>query len=490
MKRFFFLSLITIIALPFACRANYLFNEYFTDNTLRMDYYHTGDAVSDSISVDKFYKYNKWAGSKLLLIDKFNNGAYYAKVYAKDSEELLYSKGFDNYFREYQTTREARDGKVKSYHETFLMPYPKGEVIIAIEKRQDNNSLEEIFRYEFDPKQAAVEKFKKDPAVKIFNNARINSHNKVEIAVIGEGYSEKDTDKFEKDFGRLRNIFFTQEPYRSHKNNFHFYGVLKASEDSGVDEPRAGIFRNTAVNATFNSLGSERYLLTEDNKALRDIAGHVPYDAVMIMVNSSRYGGGGIYNFYCTFTSDNQWFGYLVLHEFGHSFAGLADEYYTSSTAYGDFYSIGREPVEPNITAETDESNIKWFDLLSNGLDVPTPWEKAEFDILSFRWQRERRQLNNRIAKLKKEKANATLIEAAEKEYADKDREQANKTDAYLEKCKDYGKIGVFEGAGYASEGLYRPMLDCIMFSKGKKPYCKVCENHILKVIRYHIGAM
>jgi len=144
--------------------------------------------------------------------------------------------------------------------------------------------------------------------------------------------------------------------------------VYKPSEDSGVDEPGANIYRNTVMNCTFNSLGSDRYLLTEDNKAVRDLAAFVPYDALYIMVNHSRYGGGGIYNLYCTFTTGNQYKDFLFIHEFGHSFAGLADEYYTSSTAYNDFYPRGVEPVELNITALTDPQNVKWKNHLTPGI--------------------------------------------------------------------------------------------------------------------------
>jgi len=264
------------------------------------------------------------------------------------------------------------------------------------------------------------------------------------------------------------------------------YITARRTADSGIDEPRAGYYKHTSLNATFNSLGSERYLLTEDNRAVRDIAAVVPYDAICIMVNHNRYGGGGIYNLFCTFTTDNQWSDYLLVHEFGHSFAGLADEYYTSETVYSDFYPQGVEPLEANITALLDKSSIKWKPFLTPGIEIPTPWEKESFDKMDLKWQKQRRELNNKTARLKRMNAQNEQIKEAEHEYAEKDRQHANNVSDYMKKSKYVGKVGAFEGAGYASRGLYRPMLDCIMFSKGNKPFCKVCAAAISDVIRIY----
>ena len=198
--------------------------------------------------------------------------------------------------------------------------------------------------------------------------------------------------------------------------------MLKPSEESGTDEPGADIYRNTSLNTTFYSLGSERYLLTEDNKTVRDVASTVPYDALVIVVNHSRYGGGGIYNLFCTLTSDNQWFEYLFLHEFGHSFAGLADEYYTSDVAYNEFYKIDVEPVEPNLTALANSENFKWKRFVGEGIEIPTMWEKSQFDSMDLNWQERRASLNENIAKLKRNIASLDVIAKAQEEYNRKDR--------------------------------------------------------------------
>jgi hypothetical protein len=468
--------------------ANPEFEKYFSDSTMRIDYFHIGSAKQELITIDLIYKYGVWAGNKKNLIDNFNNGKYYTKIYDSESGDLIFSKGFDTYFGEYKLSSKGEAGIDKSYHESALIPYPKNKIAFVIEKRNNENILVEFFRLEIDPESVEIIKDEiLDKNVTVFESLKNGDpHNKVDVVILAEGYTENEKDKFEKDLERFTQIFFELDPYKSLKNNFNIYGVFKASEESGTDEPESGIHKKTVLNTTFNSLGSERYLLTEDNKAVRDLAAHVPYDAIYIMVNHSRYGGGGIYNLYCTFTSDNQWYKYLFIHEFGHSFAGLADEYYTSETAYNDFYPKGIEPVEPNITALLNPPYVKWKDKLTKNVEIPTPWEKEGYDKLDLKWQQERRELNKNIARLKREHAPIEEIEKAIKIYDEKDRSHNEKLGEYFKKSDFNNVVGAFKGAGYSSEGLYRPMLDCIMFSKGTKPFCKICENAVIKVVEHY----
>lgn len=464
------------------------FEDYFENEIMRIDYHHVGDAKSEIFSVDKIYQYGSWAGSTKNLIDNFNNGKYYIKVYDAVSNKLIFSKGFDSYFGEYQTSASASKGIKKAYHETAIIPLPKEKIKFSIEKRDAANKLKEIFSADIDPKDLSIIRDRiLDKDVKIFKSVyNGDPQKKVDVAIIGEGYTENELGKFRADLEKFSQILFTQEPFQSNKEKFNIYGIYKPSEESGTDEPTANIFKNTVLNSTFNSLGSERYLLTEDNKTLRDLAAHVAYDALFIMVNHKKYGGGGIYNWCCTFTTDNQWHRYLFLHEFGHSFAGLADEYYTSDTAYEEFYKPTVEPVEPNITALLDTANLKWSKWMTKGIELPSYWEKKEFEEMDYKWQNERRMLNNRIAELKRNRAPKFEIEKAEAEYNMKDKLHAEEVDRFLKKTKNYKKVGAFEGAGYLARGLYRPMIDCIMFSKGDKPFCKVCEDAILKVIQFY----
>ena len=464
------------------------FNKYFEDATMRIDYFHIGDASSEIFTIDHIYKQGIWAGSRINLLDEFNNGAYYYKIYDEDSNTLIFSKGFDSYFKEYQTSQNAQEGIKRTYHESALIPFPKNKVRLSIQKRDDKNILNEIFTLVIDPQDISILKdIVSDKNVEITKSLyNGDPHSKVDVVIIAEGYTENEKEKYQNDLQKFTQILIKQEPYKSMKESFNVYGVFKASEESGTDEPRADIYKNTTLNSTFNSLGSERYLLTEDNKTLRDLAAHVPYDAIYIMVNHKRYGGGGIYNWSCTFTADNQFQEYLFIHEFGHSFAGLADEYYTSENAYTDFYKPTLEPVEPNVTALLDSNNIKWKEYLSKDIEIPTPWEKESFDEMDYAWQKLRREMNNKTAELKRNKASLELIEKAENDYAEFDKEHSLKVDKYLQSSKYYGKVGAFEGAGYLPKGLYRPMLDCIMFSKGDKPFCKVCEAAIIKVINHY----
>ena len=466
-----------------------MFEKYFKDQTLRIDYFHIGDAREELVTLDQLYNYGIWAGSRKNLIDAFNNGKYYIQVLDSSDKVLLFSSGFDSYFGEYQTTLEAANGIRRTYHESALIPMPKQKVIFKLLRRDKQNDLIPLYKTFIDPDDVMIIRDKiLDPDLLIIDsNAKNDPHGSLDIVILGEGYTKQEENKFSADFVFFSRLLLKHPPFDRYVNSINIYGVLKPSRESGIDEPRAGIFKNTTFNFTFNSLGSERYVMTEDNRTLRDVAAHVPYDAIYVMVNHERYGGGGIQNLYCSFTSDNQWREYLFLHEFGHSFAGLADEYYTSSSSYNDFYPPGVEPYSPNITALLDPAAVKWQDLLSDGIAIPTPWEKAEYDSIDLAWQAKRREMNDEIARLKRTGADPDKIRKAERAYAVSDSTHAQRIRAYLDKSAYVGKVGVFEGAGYVSEGLYRPMLDCIMFSKTQLYFCRVCEQRVERVISHYL---
>jgi len=488
MKRFLaMLSLCVLLHVSIA-HGGEAFNRIFVDRTLRIDYHHAGHAEDETVSLDRLYAYGLWAGSRVNLVDKLDYGAYRHVLYDAESRAVIYTRGFDSYFKEYQSTPAAKEGTWKTFHETAMVPLPKAKAVFALEKRGEEGRMVEVFRAAIDPADVSIVRDEgPDPTVLVIKSLdNGDPHTHADIAIVGEGYTADETAKFRNDLERFTGVFFAREPCKSHKARFNVYGVLKPSAQSGIDEPRHGSFRSTALGATFNSMDSERYVLTEENKALRDIARHVPYDALYIMVNHHRYGGGGIYNFYCTFTTDNQWSEYLMVHEFGHSFFGLADEYYTSAVAYEDFYATGYEPAEPNITAVRDREHLKWKHLVAPGTKIPTPWEKAEYDEMDLAWQKVRRQLNDRVAELRLEGAPEAEVKAAETEYNRGDREHAEKMYAYLSASAHAGEVGAFEGAGYASTGLYRPMVDCIMFTKAQRAFCKVCAEAMTRVIGWY----
>jgi hypothetical protein len=463
------------------------FDAWFVDKTMRVDYFHAGSAATETFALDQVYGQGLWAGSRAHLLDPFNLGRYTVKVYDEATGTLIFSRGFDSYFGEYKTSDAGVKGVPRTYHESALLPYPKKPVRFAIEARDRQNVAKQVFSQSIDPAAMTVIRERLIPGVQVVEALKSGEpRRKVDVAIVAEGYTAGEEAKFRSDIDRFVGVFFKLEPYASHRDRFNIYGVFKPSAESGCDEPSHGSFRSTVLNSTFDSLGSERYLLTEDNKSLRDIAAHAPYDALYIMVNHKRYGGGGIYNLYCTFTTDNQWYEYLFLHEFGHSFTGLADEYYTSDVAYNEFYPAGIEPAEPNITALLDPAKPKWKSLLSPGVGVPTLWEKAAFDDMDNAYQKMRREVNGKIARMKREGVAAAEVARAEEESERLSREHADKVDAFLKASKFWGQVGVFEGAGYAAKGLYRPQLDCLMFTKGTKPFCKVCETAVLRTILYY----
>jgi len=491
MKKYlvFFLVVLVVVGTIFMVKAqeSLTFDRYFLDKTMRIDYYHVGDNQEEVVTLDKVFQQGIWAGPVKNLIDPFLRGRYCAKIYEAGTGQLIFARAFDSLFGEYKTTAEALKGIKRTFQESVLIPFPKKKIIFSLEVRDRENNFHQIFSEEIDPNSIYVVKESPEPGVKVFELIKNgHPHEKVDVAFLAEGYRSEEEDKMKSDLEKFIQVFFSQEPYQSLKDKFNIYGVFKPSADSGCDEPSHGQFKNTALGCSFDSFGSERYLLTEDNRRVRDIAASVSYDTILIMVNHKRYGGGGIYNLYCTFTTDNQWYEYLMLHEFGHSFTGLADEYYTSQVAYNEFYPRGVEPVEPNITALLDPNNLKWKHLATPGIAIPTPWEKKDFDAMDNAYQEIRQKMNEDIARKKRAGAPKEEIEKLEAQSEWLSAEQAKKVDEFLGKSKYVGQVGAFEGAGYSSSGLYRPAVDCIMFTKGKKPYCPVCREAVKQMIEFY----
>jgi hypothetical protein len=460
------------------------FGDLFHDETLRIDYHITGNAAEEYVALDQLWRQGIWAGSRTNLVDDLDLGIYYAKIYDAASGDLIWSRGFSSYFGEWRTTGPAGEGVLRTYHESVLAPLPKAPVEFALESRGKDGILHEFFRTPIDPESWTV-RHDPPPAGIITVDGAVGGdpHGCVDVAIVGEGYTAGEVAKFEADVKRFAQLMIGHEPYASYRDRINVKGVLLPSQESGCDEPSRGVHKRTALGCTFDSLGSERYMLTEDNRAMRDIAQAVPYDVLYIMVNHERYGGGGIYNLFCTFTSDNQWSEYVFLHEFGHSFAGLADEYYTSNVAYTEFYPRGIEPGERNITTLQDPVHLKWAELATGG-ELPTPWNKAEYDAMDIAYQEKRGTINNRIAELMRGGAPEAKISEAKAEGEKLSWDHQQEVDAWFAANPAADVVGAFEGAGYSSEGMYRSQLDCIMFTKGVKPFCAACRRGIVEIIQ------
>ncbi len=463
------------------------FERAFEDSTLRVDYDHGGNAVTEFAAWEQSVRQGTWAGSRTHLIDPFAVGRTLVEVRDVASGDLLFSKRSDSYFAEYRTTAVAISGVERIYHESALIPFPKRPVKFSVSVRGKDRAMRTLLSMTIDPSdRATISTEALRPGVVVVDaHHGGDPHSCVDVAIVGEGYTQADQAKFRADLARYAAVLLGQEPYKAARDRFNIRGVWAASVESGCDEPARGVWRDTALGARFDSLGSERYMLTEDNRSLRAIAAHVPYDSIYIMVNSPRYGGGGIYNLFCTFTADNQWSPYVFLHEFGHSFAALADEYYSSNVAYTDFFPKGIEPIEPNITALLDPKAVKWADLVTPGTPIPTPWGKAEYDAADNAYQKRREELNDAITAASKS-GPAEQVARLKAEAETASRVQAEAVDARINQNALAGKVGAFEGAGYTAQGLYRPALDCIMFSRGDKPYCPVCLRALRQTIDYY----
>lgn len=454
------------------------FNQYFENKTLRVDFFITGNAQEEDVTLDQIKIEGEWAGSPNHLIDDFIKGAYFIKAYDVASNRLIYSRGFDCIYSEYITTTPAIEGAKRSYHHSALLPLPKRPIRFVLEKGDRENIYRVAWVKTIDPTDYHLLREGPPAGITVYKAHTSGAPQKcVDLVYVGDGYATNEVKQFKKDCDRYVEVLFSIEPYKSYRHRFNITGVLLPSAESGVDEPRQGRYVKTAVSSSFNAFDIPRYLLTEDNKAYRDIAGAVPYDAIVILVNDERYGGGGIYNFYGLTTVNHELSENVFLHEFGHSFSGLGDEYYSSATAYNDFYPEGVEPAEPNVTRLLDPENVKWKTLVSPGMDVPTDWNKKAYDALGAKAGKLRGDM--RRAKKGSDARKALQAELAEVQKKLAAVNQENRALA--------GKVGAFEGAGYSSEGLYRPELHCLMFSNARKAYCAVCRAAVERMIKFYI---
>jgi hypothetical protein len=286
-----------------------------------------------------------------------------------------------------------------------------------------------------------------------------------------DGYTAAQRGDFERDARRFMALLFATSPFKERRSDFNVWGLCAPSEVAGISRPSTGIHRRSRVGSTYDAFGSERYILTFDNHSFRDVASFAPYDFVEIVANGQTYGGGGIFGLYATVAAKSLWAPYVFVHEFGHHFAGLADEYFTSESTV--LPQHGRpEPWEPNVTAVNELGRLKWKELVTAGTPVPTPWKKEQFESRDLALQVIRRQI--RAAKRPESEMDA-LFQQTKQEMS-----------ALLDHDTYSRKVGAFEGAMYESTGYYRPEEDCIMFSRNDVPFCRVCQNAISQVINLY----
>lgn len=463
--------LLFILSISFS--QNVIYNDYFTDNTLRFDYFHSGAADTQRVSLDELRLEGTWSGSKTNLIDEMELGLYRFEVIDIESEQIIYAYAFASIFGEWQTTGEATDGVWRTIHESQRFPEPKQPFRLVLKKRNPNGTYNTIYNAEHDPASRFVNRSpiaNNDKVWKIFNNGSPN--NKVDILILGDGYRRKDIKQFKKDAKHLIGVMFNTEPFKFRKADFNVWAIDVFSEETGISNPRQNIWKKSALDLRFNAFDSDRYVLTFANKNLREIAAQAPYDAIMIIFNDPKYGGGGIYNLYSTVSSHSRDADLIFVHEFGHSFASLADEYYTSNVAY-QVSQPEFELNEPNITALFDPENLKWKHLIDEDTPTPTPWGQDAYDSIAVVYQQNRREMIEKGASI------------VEMDNLSKEFKQS--TNSMLKSQKYYGKVGAFEGGGYLAKGLYRPEIECIMLSFNRSDYCRVCSEAIEKMIDWYV---
>jgi hypothetical protein len=434
---------------------------------MRLDYFHSGTTKEEHFARDRVVSDGIWGGSKKSLLDDLKLGLYFYEVIDKESRTLLYSRGFASVFGEWQSIPEASE-VWGTFHESVRLPWPKKPVTIILKKRDSSNLFTTIWKTDIDPASRQV-----NPADLVQDNKiDIIAENgppdqKVDIIILGDGYSKGEMEKFRKDAVRLSGYLMNTEPFRSRSKDFNIRAVETPGETSGVNKPHHNIFRRTPLSVHYSTFDSERYALTFDNRTVRDVASAVPYDLMVILINERTYGGGGIYNLYSTVSADNKFAEYMMIHEMGHQIAALADEYYTSPVSY-EVPEVKVEPWEPNITALLDKNNLKWKDLVEESTPLPTPWNKAEFDKEGYAIQKERDSLRT-----------AMVPETVMEDLFTRQMEEENR---YFAKENYKDKVGAFEGAGYMAKGLYRPQVDCIMYTR-HLTFCQVCSRSISRVI-------
>ena len=402
------------------------FDKYFTDKVLRFDFMLAGNNQKTLIYPVGMKEEPFWAGSITNLINPFNSGNFKYELFDPEGKKLIYSRSFSSLFQEWQTTSEAKTME-RSYYEVATMPYPKEKVRFVLSKRERNGLFSELYETVIDPSSYFIRKENpiKVATTKIYDGG--DPHTSVDLAFIAEGYTANEMGKFRDDVKKMADYLFAEAPFSDYKNKFNIWAVETISQESGTDIPGENIYVNTALNSSFYTFDLARYLTTQDIKAVNDFAAAVPHDNIIVLINSNRYGGGGVYNYYSGTTTGNQLSPKVFIHEFGHGFAGLADEYYSSSVTYDEFYPLNVEPWEPNITTRVNFES-KWKKMITSDIPQPTPSEE---------------KFNN--------------------------------------------VTGLFEGGGYSAKGIYRSEMDCRMKSNGSKGYCAVCRTAVKEMIEFYL---
>lgn len=400
------------------------FDKYFENKTLRINYSHIGDATHESFEFKSFHAGGIWSGTRAFLNEPNRYGSVLLEVFDSVSNAAIFSRSYDCLFNEFRTTERALT-KSHAFEECINIPFPKNTIKITItcfDRKQVGTLLYTTY---YNPKTTPTEAFTKG-----YKTTTLHKGGKPEecmdILFIPDGYAKSDKALMAKDMKAFASYILNCSPYKENHDRLNIYAVEGYSEESGITDPNKGIKRNTLIDCSYNTLETDRYLMCENVWKMYDVAEDCPFDVIIIICNSPKYGGGGIYNFYATVCNGAPEADFVVVHEMGHLIGGLGDEYYTSETSVTDYCPEGVEPLEPNITTLVNFDS-KWKGMLAPGTPVPTP---------------------------------------ATKEY--------NET------------LGVYEGGGYVAEGVYRPWQNCTMKEIIYDNFCPVCTKVLSAMFDYY----
>lgn len=402
------------------------YDQYFADKTLRLDYIFSGDKTRQTVSLDELSVTDNWAGRRHHLDELPLKGTGQITVRDNATRMVLYRTSFSSLFQEWLQTDES--GKVmRAFQNTFLVPFPLKEVEIDVLLLDGKQQVISELKHVVDPSDILIRKAdkKKISAYKYILKSG-SPQDCIDIAILGEGYTAEESNLLEEDARVAMESLFKHEPFKSLKTRFNIVLVNSPSKESGVSTPRLNEWKDTQFDSHFDTFYSQRYLTTNQTKKIHEVLAGIPYEHIIVLANSKVYGGGGIYNAFTLTSSHHSFFEPVVVHEFGHSFGGLADEYFYENDTMTDTYDLKTEPWEQNVTTLANFSE-KWKDMLAKGTPVPTP-------------------------------------PSEQKSY----------------------QVGVYEGAAYSAKGIYRSAADCRMKTNTASEFCPVCQRALERLIRFY----